>query len=89
VASRPILLSKVEPEYSEDARRAKFNGAVRASITIDERGNVTSVTVLDSPGLGLDEKIIAAVRKWRFKPAMKDGVPVATNGAVTLTFRNF
>jgi TonB family protein len=88
-ASPPILVSKVEPDYSEEARRAKFNGDVRAAITIDGHGNVTSVTVLDSPGLGLDEKIIVAVRKWKFKPAMKGGVPVATNGVVTLTFRSF
>jgi TonB family protein len=97
--SQPILLSKVEPEYSEEATRANFNGDVRVSIGIDESGNVESATVLDSPGLGLDEKVVAAVRQWRFQPARRrqgvpplrgwrawDGVPVPSRAVVTVTF---
>lgn len=86
---QPVLISRVEPEYSAEARRANFNGDVRASIDIDERGRVTSVTVIDSPGLGLDQKFIDAVRQWRFRPAMRDGVAVSSTGTVTLTFRSF
>ena len=85
--SHPVPIYRPEPEYSEQARRAKFNGDVRALITIDERGNVTSVTFLDSPGLGLDEKVVEAVSRWRFKPAMENGVPVTSKGEVTVTFR--
>lgn len=86
--SQPVLLSKAEPEYSGEARRAKFNGDVRASITIDEHGYTTNISVLNSPGLGLDDNIIAALQKWRFKPAIKNGVPVVTAGVVvTLSFR--
>jgi TonB family protein len=92
-------LSKVESEYSAEATRANLNGDVRVSIGIDESGNVGGVMVLDSPGLGLDEKIIAAVRQWRFQPARRrqgvpppggwrtwDGVPVPSRAVVTVTF---
>jgi TonB family protein len=86
-SSDPVLLSKVEPDYSEEARRAKWNGDIRAFITIDEEGNVSSVQVLNSPGLGLDEKVVAALRQWKFKPAMKEGVPVGFRVEVTVTLR--
>lgn len=85
--SMPVQTYRVEPEYSEAARQAKFNGTVRASIVIDEQGNVGNVRILDSPGLGLDEKVVVAVRRWRFKPAVKDGRTVPANAIVTLTFR--
>ncbi len=85
--SNPVLLHKVEPEYSEEARRKNFNGDVRTSIVINARGDVESVNVIDSPGLGLDEKITAAVRQWRFQPAMKDGVPTSVTATTTLTFK--
>ena len=86
VTSQPILLSKVEPGYSDEATKANFSGKVEASIVIDERGNVGNVTIIDSPGLGLDEKVAAALRQWRFKPAMKNGVPVSFQMMVTETF---
>jgi len=86
--SQPILLSKVDPDYSDEARRAKFNGNVQVSITIDEHGYVESVTVLNSPGLGLDNNIVTALQKWRFKPAIKGGVPVTTKGVLAwVSFR--
>lgn len=83
----PVLLHKVEPDYSEEARKAKFQGTVLLSVEIDESGRVRGVRVTRPVGLGLEEKAIAAVRQWRFKPALKDGKPVATPASVEVNFR--
>jgi TonB family protein len=85
--SAPVPLYKVEPEYSEEARKAKFQGTVVLSIVVDESGNPTRLKVVRALGLGLDEKAIEAVQKWRFKPAYKDGRPVAVMATVEVNFR--
>jgi protein TonB len=85
--SPAIVLTKVNPEYSEQARVAHFNGNVKAVIYIDEHGNIANIRISESPGLGLDEKVIAALKGWRFKAAIKNGVPVASDAVVTMTFR--
>src|SRR5580704_14295914 len=69
----PQLLYKVEPEFSEEARKAKYQGVVLLSIIVDSSGGVRSVRVLQSLGLGLDEKAIEAVTRWRFRPGLFDG----------------
>jgi TonB family protein len=85
--SAPILVSKVEPEYSEEARKAKFSGAVLLSLVVDANGLPRNIHVVRPLGLGLDEKAIEAVMKWRFRPGMKGGRPVATQATVEVTFR--
>lgn len=85
--SPPVPLYKVEPEYSEEARKAKFQGTVILSIVVDERGLPGSFKVVRPLGLGLDEKAIEAVQKWRFRPAYKDGKPVAVMATVEVNFR--
>ncbi len=85
--SAPVAIYKVEPEYSEEARKAKFQGTVVLSIVIDERGNPTNFKVVRPLGLGLDEKAIEAVQKWRFRPGMKEGHPVAVLATVEVNFR--
>jgi periplasmic protein TonB len=85
--SAPIPLYKVEPEYSEEARKAKFQGTVVLSIVVDERGMPTQFKVVRPLGLGLDEKAIEAVQKWRFRPAQKDGKAVAVLATVEVNFR--
>ena len=84
--SPPQLIHKEEPEYSEEARKAKWQGTVTVYIDIDAAGNVTDAHLIRALGLGLDEKAIAVVKKWKFKPAQKDGKPVATQAAVDVTF---
>jgi TonB family protein len=86
-STAPVLLHKVEPDYSEEARKAKFQGTVLLSVEIDEQGSVRAVRVTRPVGLGLDEKAIEAVRRWRFKPALRDGKPVATPAAIEVNFR--
>ncbi len=85
--SQPIPIHKVEPEYSEEARKAKFQGTVVLSIVIDESGKPTQFKVVRPLGLGLDEKAIEAVQKWRFRPGMKDGRAVAVLATVEVNFR--
>ena len=85
--SAPALISKIEPEYSEEARKAKFQGAVILSIVVDERGVARDIRVVRTLGLGLDEKAIEAVQKWRFRPGVKDGRPVPVTAQVEVNFR--
>ena len=85
--SAPALLSKVEPEYSEEARKAKYQGTVLLYIEVDPSGRAQNMRVLHSLGLGLDEKAMEAVRKWRFRPGTKDGRPVSVVATVEVNFR--
>jgi len=85
--SAPSVLSKVEPEYSEEARKAKWQGTVVLSLVVDDQGRPQNLKVLHSLGLGLDQKAIEAVEKWRFKPGMKDGKPVPVMATIEVNFR--
>jgi periplasmic protein TonB len=83
----PQLLSKVDPEFSEEARKAKHQGMVLLSIEVDASGNVRNIRVLQQLGLGLDEKAIEAVSRWRFRPGLFDGKPVVTEATVQVNFQ--
>lgn len=84
---RPVILHKVEPEFSEDARRAKLQGAILIKAMVTESGIVREPTVQRGLGLGLDEKAIEAVSKWRFKPGMKNCRPTAMPAFFEVNFR--
>ena len=85
--SAPQLLVKVEPEYSEEARKAKYQGTVVLYVVVDEKGNPRDLKVVRALGLGLDQKAIEAVQKWRFKPGQKDGKPVPVAAQIEVNFR--
>lgn len=85
--SQPVPIYKIEPEYSEEARKAKYSGTVLLSVVIDANGNTRDIHVVRPLGLGLDEKAIEAVAKWRFRPAYKGGKPVAVQAQVEVNFR--
>ena len=85
--SQPTLLSKVEPEYSEEARKAKWQGTVVLSLIVDETGLAQQIKVSRSLGMGLDQKAIEAVQKWRFRPGLKDGKPVPVYATIEVNFR--
>lgn len=85
-ASAPQLIHKVDPEYSEEARKARHQGVVELYIEVEPDGTVSRVVVRKNLGLGLDEKAIAAVRQWKFKPGLKDGKPVTTGAYVSVRF---
>jgi TonB family protein len=84
--SAPVAITKPEPEYSEEARKAKYQGEVWLSVVVDEKGIPQDIKVTRKLGLGLDEKAIEAVKKWRFKPGMKDGKPVAVQATIAVSF---
>jgi TonB family protein len=85
--SPPRLLSKVEPEYSEEARRARLNGAVVLYVVVRPNGHADSFKVIRSIGLGLDEQAIASVERWRFQPGEKEGQPVSVQATIEVNFR--
>ncbi len=85
--SAPQLVFKVEPEYSEEARKAKFQGTVVLYVVVDEKGQPRDLRVVRPLGLGLDQKAIEAVQKWRFKPGLKDGRAVPVSAQIEVNFR--
>jgi periplasmic protein TonB len=84
--SMPSILRKIEPEYSEEARKAKWQGTVTLQVIVDETGHARDIRVAKSLGLGLDEKAMQAVEKWLFKPGMKDGKAVPVWATIQVTF---
>lgn len=85
--SAPRAIFAPDPEYSEEARKAKFQGTVVLWMVIGPDGRPRDLRILRSVGMGLDEKAIEAVRSWRFEPARKDGRPVAVQINVEVSFR--
>lgn len=85
--SQPKLLHKVEPQYSEDARKAKWQGTVTLSLTVDANGKPVDIKVTKPLGLGLDQKAIEAVEQWLFEPGKKDGKAVPVLASVEVNFR--
>jgi TonB family protein len=83
----PRLVFKYEPEYTEEARKAKYQGTVLLSALVASDGTVSDIKVLRAIGLGLDEKAKEAVAKWRFKPASQDGQPIDMETEVEVSFR--
>jgi len=84
--SAPRVIYEPDPEYSEEARKAKYQGVCVLYLIVGADGKPRDVRVLRSLGLGLDEKAIEAVRQWKFDPAMKDGKPVAVEVSVQVDF---
>jgi TonB family protein len=84
-APRPIF--SPDPEYSEEARKAKYQGVVVLGLVVGPDGRPRDMKVLRSLGLGLDEKAIEAVKNWRFEPAVKDNKPVSVYISVEVDFR--
>ncbi|HTA45693.1 MAG TPA: energy transducer TonB, partial [Bryobacteraceae bacterium] len=74
--SAPAVIFKVDPEYSEEARKAKYSGTVMLAVVVDSEGHARDIHVVKSLGMGLDEKAIEAVGKWKFRPGKKDGQAV-------------
>jgi len=85
--SPPSILYKVEPEYSEEARKAKFQGTVLLFVIVDENGKPRDIKIIRPLGLGLDQKAVEAVEKWKFSPGKKDGKPVPVQAQIEVNFR--
>jgi TonB family protein len=85
--SSPILIYDPDPEFSDEARRAKYQGLCLVALVVDAQGNPQQVHVARPLGMGLDEKAIEAVRQYKFKPAMFHGKPVAVAINIEVNFR--
>jgi TonB family protein len=83
----PKLIKKTEPEYTEVARAAKYQGVVVLQVVIGPDGLAHNIQVMKSLGLGLDQKAVEAVAQWQFSPGMKDGSPVPVAATVEVNFR--
>ncbi len=82
----PTVLSRIEPVYSEAARKANLEGTVELSAIVRKDGSIESVKVLRGLGLGLDGSAIKALKSWRFRPGMKDGRPVDLRVKIEVKF---
>ncbi|MGC2694507.1 MAG: energy transducer TonB [Candidatus Angelobacter sp.] len=75
-----------EPAFSEEARRARFQGTVVLRIVVDKLGNVARVRLEHALGHGLDENAMEGVKIWRFRPTTRNGEPVAVEMHVEVSF---
>jgi TonB family protein len=85
--TKPALIGKIEPEYSEAARVLKHQGTVRLNITVDVDGRAKDIQVVQGLGLGLDEKAVEAVTQWQFRPGESNGAPLPVLAQVEINFR--
>jgi protein TonB len=83
----PRVIHKVEPEYTEEARKAHIEGTVVLSATVDTDGVPEDIQVLRRLGKGLDESAYKCLQQWRFKPATSHGEPIAQKITVEVNFR--
>jgi periplasmic protein TonB len=84
--SAPRILYQPEPEFSEEARKAKYQGVVGLNVVVGPDGRIHNAQVVHSLGMGLDEKAIEGVRLWKFDPAKKDGRPVSVAVYIEVDF---
>jgi TonB family protein len=82
----PTVLSRVEPEYSEDARKARFEGTVLLEAIIRKDGSIDTIRLLRKLGFGLDQSAIDALKQWRFHPGLKNGKPVDVTINIAVSF---
>jgi TonB family protein len=84
--SPPETIYSVDPEFSDEARKARYQGTVLVGLIVGADGLPHNAHILRALGMGLDEKALEAVKQYRFKPGMKDGHPVACEISIEITF---
>ncbi len=87
--SAPTAISAPDPDYTEEARRAKKQGTCVLWLIVDSSGHPRDIRVARGLGFGLDAKAIEAVKQWKFQPALKDGKPVDVQISVEVEFHLF
>ncbi len=85
----PVVIDSVEPEFSDQARAAKFNGSVIVGLIVNSQGIPENVHVIRGVGMGLDENAVRAVQQYRFRPATENGNPVPVLINVEINFQVF
>jgi TonB family protein len=84
-APKPIY--SPDPEFSEAARKAKYRGSMTLALTVSPEGTAKDVCILRGLGMGLDEKAVEAVSRWKFKPGTENGQPVPVRIDVEVDFQ--
>lgn len=84
--SAPTAVSAPDPDYTEEARRAKKQGTCILWLIVDSTGHPRDIRVIRGLGFGLDTKAVEAVNHWKFQPALKDGRPVDVQISVEVEF---
>ncbi len=84
--SAPVVIHSVDPEFTETARGANYQGTVSIQLIVDSQGNPQNVHVVRHLGMGLDEKAVEAVKQYRFRPAVYQGHPVAVQMIIDVDF---
>ena len=88
--SIPVCTYCPIPQYTEQAKAAKYEGTVVLQVVITTKGRAANISVIKPVGMGMDEAAIRAVKSWKFRPAVgPDGRPVATLVPIELTFRRY
>lgn len=82
----PQLIEVASPDYTPEARKNKIEGSVTIAIVVDKKGDVIDAKVVKGLGYGLDENALVAVKVWKYRPAEKNGEPVAVKMEVTVDF---
>jgi TonB family protein len=85
----PTCIHCPNPEYTDEARAAKFNGAVKFDVMIDEQGRAKRIAVVKGDRHGLTARALQAIKEWQFKPSMKDGKPETVCVVIEVTFKIF
>jgi periplasmic protein TonB len=84
--SSPRAIYTPEPEFTEEARKAKYQGVVVLSAIVGADGRVHNPRVVRSLGMGLDERALEIVKLWKFDPGKKDGRPVPVEMGLEISF---
>ena len=83
----PVVVSRLDPVYPEEARIANYHGTVVVSCEVWPDGRAHHIRVVSGRGFGLSEKAAEAVSQWKFAPATKNGQPVAVSQTISVSFR--
>jgi TonB family protein len=83
----PRVVTRSEPEYTEEARRAGVNSTVTLSLVVNEDGAAEDIRVVRGAGFGLDESAVHAIKSWRFEPASREGKPFKASTHVEVHFK--
>jgi protein TonB len=75
----PKPIATPQPEFSEEARKAKQQGIVGACMWVTSSGTTSHIQIVQPLGYGLDEEAKKTLATWKFKPAMKDGKAVTVS----------
>jgi len=79
-------LRRVQPDYPTSARAARQSGMVAVEVSINDHGDVVAAQALTGPVL-LRDAAVAAARRWKFKPATRDGQPISSVSTITFNFK--